>query len=332
MATFFHVSYRLFTLSSPLLIFIAAFAFLAPNNQVDGKSLETNLVDRCATAEEADTIDDFFPDKFVPQDPEGNDLLEITYHKTYKIVYNHFQNKSYVFYQCGTEPPTDVVADGIKYGHHGDYQMVLPVPHQGGVGITETPQIPPIELLGKRREIIGYFGNPIYISSPCLEYMMDVEKSVEILFDKNDPYNETKLEFFRTDFLSRNPEAIVLVGPYGAKDANRTLAIAASQERTAVATYDWIGLFGALFNLEAAANKLSQETNYRYQCSAQNAAVLSADKSPFDKPTVLWARYIDGYNWSVAECPTWDAAYYCEYARHCGANLLSRPDGVGFSK
>lgn len=72
------------------------------------------------------------------------------------------------------------------------------------------------------------------------------------------------------------------------------------------------------------------ETEERYICSANNARELSKDIAPNEKVSILWAAHFSGIGWSVAECPTWDSAYYCEYAYHCGANLLSRPEGVGF--
>ena len=98
-----------------------------------------------------------------------------------------------------------------------------------------------------------------------------------------------------------------------------------------MATFDWIGLYGALFNLEAEANRIAAETLERYECSSSNAAILSADLPEDERPTVLWANYFDGYNWSVAECTTWDETYYCEYAKHCGANILGRPEDVGYA-
>lgn len=93
-----------------------------------------------------------------------------------------------------------------------------------------------------------------------------------------------------------------------------------------------IGLYAALFNLEGFANEIVSETKSRYECSANNAASITADLADEDKPTVLWANYFSGIGWSVAECPTWDSAYYCEYAHHCGANIISRPEGVGFNQ
>jgi ABC-type Fe3+-hydroxamate transport system substrate-binding protein len=280
---------------------------------------------------------DYFPDKFIARDYNGpadyfpgkyqldnsTDLLEITYHNSYKIVKNKFQGTSYLLYQCGTDPPEEEL--------DGRHNLVLPVPHQGGIAITQTPQIPPIELLGKRREMIAYIGNPGYISSPCLMYMKDEEKTFEVYFDADDPYNRTRELELKNQFLSKHPDAIILEGPYGDKEDDRALAIAASQERTNVATFDWIGLYGALFNLEGEANRIASETMERYQCSASRAAALSADIPEENKVKILWANYFNGYNWSVAECSTWDETYYCEYAAHCGADIISRPEDVGYA-
>merc|ERR1712085_197281 len=54
----------------------------------------------------------------------------------------------------------------------------------------------------------------------------------------------------------------------------------------------------------------------------------------YKEPVIFWANYFTwgDLGWSVAECPTWDTVYYCEYATHCGAKVLSRPEGVGFNQ
>jgi hypothetical protein len=93
-----------------------------------------------------------------------------------------------------------------------------------------------------------------------------------------------------------------------------------------------LGMYAALYNLEGMANQIIDETEARYQCTADNAAAITADLAEEDKPTILWAQYFSGIGWSVAECPTWDETYYCEYAHHCGANIISRPEGVGFNE
>lgn len=264
---------------------------------------------------------DFFPGKFVPH--ESTDFLSITYHKSYKVVMNKFQNKSYLLYQCGTTPPEEEL--------DGRHHLVLPVPHTAGIAITETPQIPPIELLGKRRDIVAYIGDPEYVSSPCMRYMMESEGTIQVYYDPDDPWNVTTTAAFKQDFVEQNPDAIIFEGPYGNVDGTRAIGMAASQERTNVATFDWIGLVGALFNLEAAANDIAAGNLERYTCSSSNAVTLSADLPVDQLPTVLWAAFYEGYGWSVAECPTWQSAYYCEYAMHCGANIISRPANVGYT-
>ena len=91
-------------------------------------------------------------------------------------------------------------------------------------------------------------------------------------------------------------------------------------------------MYAALYNLEGTANRIISETEERYQCTADNSAIMTADMPEDEKPEVLWAQFFSGIGWSVADCPTWDTAYYCEYAKHCGANIVSRPEGVGFSE
>ena len=99
---------------------------------------------------------DYFPDKYVPREyspiflrenqanlDNTTDFLQIEYFNYYKIVTNKYHNKSYLLYQCGAQPPQEEVASGR---HH----LILPVPHKGGLAITETPQIPPLEMLGLR--------------------------------------------------------------------------------------------------------------------------------------------------------------------------------------
>lgn len=277
---------------------------------------------------------DYFPEKFVPTEfspsffpdqvelDNTTDYLTIEYFDYYKIVTNKYINKTYLLYQCGAEPPQDEVESGR---HH----LILPVPHKGGLAITETPQIPHLELLGLRTEIIAYVGDPQYVSSPCLDYMMDVANTTEVVFDPLDPWNQAKLDALTAEFLERNPEAIIFGGIFANASAPRTIGVAEARERTNVATFDWIALYASLYNLEAKSNQIAAETEARYTCSAANAQILSADLPMEERPKVLWANYFEGYNWSVAECPTWDHTYYCEYAMHCGSNIISRPEGLG---
>jgi hypothetical protein len=278
---------------------------------------------------------DYFPDKYTPQkyspiflpDDQASldsttDLLEIEYFDYYKIVTNKYHNKTYLLYQCGATPPADEVLSGR-------HNLILPVPHKGGLAITETPQIPSLELLGLRQEIIAYIGDPQYVSSPCLNYRIDGDGSVETVFDPDAPFDSNRTQELTDEFLSRHPDAIIFGGIFADADAPRVMGVAETQERTNVATFDWIALYAALFNMEARSNEIAQQTEERYMCSSLNAQILSSDVAQEDRPVVFWANFFEGYNWSVAECPTWDHTFYCEYASHCGANIISRPEGVG---
>jgi hypothetical protein len=246
--------------------------------------------------------EDAFP--FKVETDITTDLFDIAYYKHYKIVTNHFVNKTYLLYLCGTLDR--VPAEELEEGKH---HLVLSVPHTGKVAITETPQIPFLELLGLRREVIAYIGDPQWVSSPCLNYMINEENSIQVVFDSQDPFNVSTSQALRAKFIEENPDVIIFGGPYDGMDDNRTVIMAATQERSTVATFDWIGFFAAFFNLEAMSNQISSETKASFDCTSSNAATLSADRPVKDRPVVLWANYFDGYNWSMAECPTWDAAF-----------------------
>jgi len=316
------------------LLATTALAVLLPLSPVI--AIETNLL-TCLEDGQFEIGVDYFPDKYIPTkyDPiflpanqanldDTTDYLEIDYFGYYKIVKNNFHNKSYLLYQCGAEPPQEEV-------NSGRHDLILPVPHKGGLAITQTPQIPPLELLGLREEIIAYIGDPQWVSSPCLRHRMDVDGSVEIVFDPEDPWNNDRTNELIAEFLQRNPEALIFTGPFSDGEGDRRIGAAASQERTNVATFDWIAMYAALYNLEGLSNQIAQETEDRYTCTSSNAQILSSDMAESERPTVLWANYFQGYNWSVAECRTWDESYYCEYAKHCGANIISRPEGLGFN-
>lgn len=92
---------------------------------------------------------DLYGAKFEPS--VTTELLDITYHNSYKIIHNKFVNATYLLYQCGTEPPKEEVESG-------KHKLILEVPHKGGLALTSTVQIPAIELLGLRSEVKAYVG------------------------------------------------------------------------------------------------------------------------------------------------------------------------------
>ena len=301
--------------------------FVAEAQVVTDQAISNPFTTRCLTSDEFDpTLDYFDGFKFVATDYSGplllltdgeqdlfpekvevdttTDLFKISYHNHYKIITNNFVNQTYLLYLCGT---LDQVP--VEESQEGKHHLILSVPHTGKVAVTETPQIPFLELLGLRREIIAYIGDPQWVSSPCLNYMIDQENSVEVVLDVNDPYNTSTNTVLRNQFIDENPDILIFGGPFFDKDAARQVIFANTQERTTVATFDWIGFVAAFFNLEAMSNQIVAETKARFDCASANAVSLSADRSLDERPLVLWASYFDGYNWSIAECPTWDAAY-----------------------
>ena len=344
-----------------LLASIGSVAVRAQNDNInvgttqdEGSILLENLVDRCVI--DYDPNVDYFPvkyqkpsissygdidifgEKFVPHNT--TDFLEITYHKTYKIITNKHQDPpvSYLLYQCGTEIPQDVI-------DANDFEMVVSIPHKGGLALTQTTQIPYVEMLGLREEVIGYVGDSFYVTSPCLSYMLD-DETIETVFDSN--YNSTVQKQLTDDFIERNQDVIIFSGPTNNVAGDRVMVFSATQELTNVATFDWIGFFAALYNLEGESSRITSELQESYDCSSAVARDLSAPKRELqeeeeeeeeNQPVILWANYLtydnigwSVFGWSVAECPTWDSTYYCEYAAHCDAKILSRPEGVGYNK
>ena len=321
-------------------------------DQEEASMLLGNLVDRCAVDYNPDADLDYFPtkyskptirtygdidifgEKFVPHNT--TDFLEITYHKTYKIVTNKHQDppKSYLLYQCGTQIPQDVV-------DAGDFDVVLPVPHKGGIAITQTPQIPYLEMLGLREEVIAYIGDPFYVTSPCISHMLGEDAtpgrgtSIEAIHDYNYTIQEANIQ----DFRERHPDAIIVSGPTNNVMGEQVVVASATQERTNVATFDWIHFYAAFFNMEGEANRIAAEMQESYDCSSDVANDIAQqqrelpEEEEFVEPVIFWANYISWQDlgWSVAECPTWDTTYYCEYAKHCGASILSRPEGMGYN-
>jgi len=100
---------------------------------------------------------DYFPTKV---SPSFSKFWNVSYHNTYKIVYNKFRNVTYLLYQCGTNPPSSEVGR-----HNGTFM----IPPSAGIVITESDQIPSLEQLNLRLKIKAKIGDPMYIASPCLQ-------------------------------------------------------------------------------------------------------------------------------------------------------------------
>ena len=247
---------------------------------------------------------DYFPDKVQPL---ASEFWNVTYYNTYKILKNEIEDETYLLYLCGTEPPTNEL--------DGRHKAVVPVPVPDGIAISQTTHIPYLELLGVRTEIEGYLGDPQYISSPCVNQLIE-DDTILVVQNTTD---ETALDGL---LGSSGDDLVAFVASGMNVTLNNTVTISEFTEKTNAGTYEWIKFFSVFFNLEAKANELYDEVTARYDCVAENAARVATDAQM--KPTVLWAYYSTYYSgWDVAECPN----YYCEYASICSADILNSFEG-----
>jgi hypothetical protein len=135
---------------------IVVYVCLAQLHSVHGIGILSNI-QGCLDPNTVDYSHDYFTDKV---SPAYSKYWNVSYHKTYKIVYNKKQNFSYLLYQCGSKPPSSEV---------GRHTATFVIPHQAGVIITETDQITPLEQLDLRLKIQAFVGDPSYMASPCLQ-------------------------------------------------------------------------------------------------------------------------------------------------------------------
>ena len=292
---------------------------------------------QCVDANEVDYSKDYFPDKI---EPTYSQLWEMTYHNTYKIFKNKVTDTSYVLYQCGTELP-----DGVAEQHTDTFA----VPLQDGIALSATTQVPQLEQLGLRRQITGYLGNPVYISSPCVNSLASGDDAkITAVYDDQQGFPNTA-GTPKLDFIANNPDVMILKG---SDTGNNTVNWNAYVENGNKATYEWHKVMGAFFNLEKLANEQFQEIGDRYDCVSDNANYLlehststsrnlrTAEKeestvegdserklSELQKPKVLWATKVWGSPyWDVARCDE-ENEYYCEFAAACASELLHSNDG-----
>jgi iron complex transport system substrate-binding protein len=262
---------------------------------------------------------DYFPDKVKPV---SSQFWDVQYFNHYKILVNKIVNESYVLYQCGTEPPS-IASD--SFGKQP--AMVLPIPLADGVALTSTVQIPFMELLGLRTEIKSYIGDPQYISESCVLQLID-ENALSTYENTTSP---AILSWTKT-----NPDRVVLAGTYEGLPDNSVAQdqiIVVSEEREASnkAIFEWLKFYSTLFNMEAVANQIINETATRYDCVSSNANTVAQADSRI--PTAVWAYYstYPGYEgWDLASCDP-VSNYYCEYAKDCHVNLLSSNDLMSHS-
>jgi len=274
---------------------------------------ETNNLG-CVDPDSVDPSVDLFPYKV---EALHSDHWDITYHNTYKIVTNTNIGAKYLLYQCGTTPPET---------EPDEFNMILPVPLQDGIALTQTTYIPHVELLGKRTDIEYYIGSSEFISSPCLNELI-LDEKVEIV----DPWNAEELNAW----IELHPDVPILSNPWtDPTSPNRFIISESAETASNQAVFEWHKVFAALFNLEHAGNDIFSETADRYDCVSENAVTIESDK---EKPKVLWASYVDFFDswsnttttgWQIGSCPN----YYCNFVEHCAAEFMEPEEGEEGSK
>lgn len=266
------------------------------------ESIDSN----CWTNE--DTQFDFYPTKV---SVEHSKYWSIEYSNRYKIVRNLHIDETYLLYQCGTEPPTDL---GIAFNQ----TIEIPVKY---VGIDQTPTVAFLEYLGLVENIVSYMSDVAFVSSPCLKDAIEsgtilvVQSEEDVITAPNqEQVNETLaiVSAFTTDLLYSN-----------------SVKFSEYKELTNAGIFEWIKFVSVFFNEEAKANEVFDASQDRWDCVTENAQRFSADTPIEQQPSVLWVGYSDYCKgWSIGECPN----YYCEYAKQCSANFLTTTEEGVYSE
>ncbi|CAB9508300.1 expressed unknown protein [Seminavis robusta] len=245
--------------------------------------------------------DGLFVDKVQPM---YSKFWEVAYHGTYKILTNKASDLTYLLYQCGSDPPEEHL--------DGRHAAVLSIPIQS-VAIASTPLISYMELLGLRRTIKGYVGNPSFISSPCLLELIEL--------------GQVSVADSAAALTGVDNDLVGLVYGWPTAGLAPNVVVEEYAERSFIGTVEWIKVYGALFNREQLANEIFDQVTCRIQEIVDNVANATANLQQ-RKPRILWAYY-SFYcgGWDVAECPN----YYCDFANLCKAEILHSSEGsVGF--
>ena len=99
-------------------------------------------------------------------------------------------------------------------------------------------------------------------------HLFFASKQDERSYFEDEEWGRPKTDAAQAELKAANPDVVVVACPFGDADAADTLAVAASQERTNVAMFGWIGLYAALYNHEGLASHIIADTRERYECSA----------------------------------------------------------------
>eukprot|EP01082_Thalassiosira_pseudonana_P005650 g5314.t1 g5314 contig2:237510-239363(-) len=311
----------------------------------------TTNYDRCLTADEAADITtalsngvevDLFPEKV---SSDQSVYWEIDYRSTYKILKNTQDtvNTTYLLYQCGLPEPTPEThpeLEGITF------DSVFSVPHTGGLLVTATTQIPNIEILNRRSQVVAFAVSENLVSSPCLSQQIIPAGKEDGSITFLPLYNDTVIE----DYVTEHPDTLVLGGAWDTdlkmknkviiSDVGESPEEALDQNRDVnEAIFEWLEVYGSLFNEEGLAGGVVSDTKGRYNCHTDNAAMIAESRRELrdveerrleegSRPVVLWAYHNQDFEgndvgWDVGECPN----YYCTYAKHCHVEMLNSTEG-----
>eukprot|EP00594_Rhizosolenia_setigera_P003065 CAMPEP_0178947758 /NCGR_PEP_ID=MMETSP0789-20121207/5063_1 /TAXON_ID=3005 /ORGANISM="Rhizosolenia setigera, Strain CCMP 1694" /LENGTH=511 /DNA_ID=CAMNT_0020627985 /DNA_START=269 /DNA_END=1804 /DNA_ORIENTATION=- len=312
--TNFKLSSFFSTLQALLLLLLNPDLLLLEAAAADAATSSTNTLG-CIDNFNGDYSQDLFPHKVQPL---HSAYWDISYHNTYKIITNKKMDISYLFYQCGTEPPA-----GAENEHH----VVLPVPLTGiAIDVYLEEIVQHVELLGKRDTIVAV-DERYSTNSQCLQDMID-DGTVHMV----DFSCSWSCGYYVEDFVSNNPE-VLLVGSSQDKTMTNLMVSSYWWESGSKAEFEWNKVFAALYNLEHLGNQIAEEKSERYDCVVSNAEHHVAENSG-EKPTIVWARWFYLYNyytydltfgWYVqADCP----GRSCQLTKDASAEFLEL-DGTG---
>ena len=268
--------------------------------------VSANILKGCATNYDPEAGVDYFPAKYIEPKIEsygsldiyGNkffphnapDFFTIDYFNSYKIVTNTHQNphQRYLLYQCGTDIPQAVI-------DANDFDVIVSVPLQDGIAVTQTPTIPYLEMIGHRKDIKAYLGSTTYVTSPCMKHMLE-DKSIETV---GKAFTGRKGNI--TEWRTKNPNVLVVDGPGNTHNylSGNVIVASTTQERTNVAMNAWNAFYAAFFNEEGFANGITSKLQANYDCTADVSRSIVATKQKeaqlagkeYKKPTIMYAKY-----------------------------------------
>jgi iron complex transport system substrate-binding protein len=220
---------------------------------------------------------DLFPDKFVVQHAEH---LSITYAETYKVVTvaqvgPDAPPKTYVLVQCGTEAPA------LEGDLAGATTVEIPVQT---IFTESTSHDGVIDVLGLTDRVTGVANGDWVMAADLRERI-----------DSGDVVSFNTTNSIDTELVIASDPDVYITGGYDdplhqplAEAGVPVVADVEWLETSPKGWAEWVGLFAALTNTEAAANELYAEWSADYDAAAELAASVD------DEPTVVTGDLFEG--------------------------------------